>query len=156
MRAANSIVPWLVLGWALCGSAATAPGPANVKPTPEEVRKASESLVVTRLFAFGGVGEAGTVSPGEKAFRTVVASAKAVSLFRTTLARGTPEAKLYALCGLRRLDPRSFKAASKDLVTANPKVTTMTGCIVWHEQAATLVKKLAEGRYDDHLFGGQE
>ncbi len=156
MKAVNVIAGLLVLLGGVCCSAATTPGPAKAKPTDKDAQQAYESLIVAQFFAFGGVGEAGTISPGEKAFSTVLASTNALSLFRKTLAKGTTEARLYALFGLRRLDRRSFDSAAKDLVTANPKVTTMTGCIVWHEQAATLVKQIAEGRYDVWLSKGQD
>ncbi len=149
MRAMNIVVAWLALLWAVCCSAATAPGPAQAKPTLEEAQKAYEGLVAVQSFAFGGVGFAGTISQGEKAFRTVLASTNGLSLFRKALARGTTEAKLYALCGVHRLDPRSFESASRDLVSANPKVSTITGCLVGREEAATVVKQIAAGRYGE-------
>ena len=121
---------------------------------PEENRaafsdqRACERLSSVTQFAFGEVGIAGTTSEGEKAFRSVIATTNALSCFRAVLANGSSEAKLYALCGLRQLDRASFAAASKVVVEANPKVTTMSGCILWSQRAADVVKRIAAGAYD--------
>ena len=68
--------------------------------------------------------------------------------FQGALAKGSNEAKLYALAAIRHLDKKSFDAAAKALLAANPEVRTMSGCIVNHEQAEAVVKRIAGGLYD--------
>jgi hypothetical protein len=134
----------------LC-SAADSAGPAKARPSLEDADRAYEILLEVHIFVFGGVGFAGSISEGEKAFRTVLASTKALSLFRKTVAKGSNEAKLYAICGIRHLDKRSFDGASKALVVANPEITTMAGCFVGHEKASTIVKRIADGFHDTDI-----
>ena len=118
------------------------------KPSPAAVQEAYEHLLAVKEFAFGGVGIAGTTSAGEKAYRTVFASTNALALFQSALAKGSNEAKLYALAAIRHLDKKSFDAGAKALLAANPEVRTMSGCIVNHEQAEAVVKRIASGFYD--------
>ena len=79
------------------------------------------------------------------AYRTVFASINALALFQSALAKGSNEAKLYALAAIRHLDKKSFDAAAKALLAANPEVSTMSGCIVNHEKAEAVVKRIAGG-----------
>ena len=115
------------------------------------MRQAYERLITVKEFAFGGVGFAGTTSEGEKALRMILASTNALSLFRSALSKGSSEAKLYALCGLRQLDRPSLEKESTALVKADLEVTTMSGSIVRHERAATVVKRIAAGMYDGQI-----
>ena len=118
------------------------------EPPSNSVQNAGEELLNIKCFAFGGVGYAGTTSPGELAFRAVLAGANAREHFETILAKGTAEAKLYALCGIRRLQPESFDAAAKSLRAADPPVNTMSGCLLAEEKASAVIRRIAEGDYD--------
>ena len=130
------------------GHAADKPPVQKKPPTPEQ---AGEQLVKVRAFAFGGVGFAGTISEGERAWRIILTSPDALKLFRSTLSTGTTEAKLYALCGIRQLDKPSFPALAKPVLDANPQVTTMAGCSLTHEPAASVIQRIAAGQYDQHF-----
>ncbi len=134
-----------LVSWGGCCFAAEAGGQAD-REKPEQ---AYERLLGVKQFAFGGVGYAGTTSDGEQAFRAVRASTNAVQLFRAALSNGSNEAKLYALCAIRQMDNRSFATDAKAFLRANPEVTTMSGCIVGHERAAAVVKRIAAGYYDN-------
>jgi hypothetical protein len=114
------------------------------------VQTAHEQLLNIKCFAFGGVGYAGTTSPGEIAFRAVLESTNALELFETTLSKGSDEAKLYALCGIRSLNKESFNAAAKSLKATNPKVTTMSGCLVTEEKVSVVIRRIADGAYDGY------
>jgi hypothetical protein len=114
------------------------------------VQNACEQLLNIKCFAFGGVGYAGTTSPGETAFRTVLESTNALEFFETTLSNGTDEAKLYALCGIRSLNKKSFNASAKALNEADPKVRTMSGCLATEEKASVVIKRIADGIYDNY------
>jgi|GEM_PF-2003963 len=114
------------------------------------VQTAHEQLLNIKCFAFGGVGYAGTTSPGEIAFRAVLESTNALELFETTLSKGSDEAKLYALCGIRSLNKESFNASAKALKEADPKVRTMSSCLATEEKASVVIKRIADGIYDNY------
>jgi len=113
--------------------------------TPQQ---AYEQLSSVRCFAFGGVGYAGTISEGERAFRAVLASPNAARLFRAALTNGTSEAQLYALCGLRRLERETFDRHAARILAANPSVRTMSGCMQTDERASNVVARIGSGQYD--------
>ena len=114
----------------------------------DKASEATASLAKVKSFAFGGIGVAGTPSPSEAHFRTVLAQHNALADFRAVLANGTPEAKLYALCGIRILDPSSFNEAAEPLKKSNPTVETIGGCIITKVPAAGVITNIAAGRYD--------
>jgi hypothetical protein len=112
------------------------------------VQTAHEQLLNIKCFAFGGVGYAGTTSLGEIAFRAGLESTNALELFEITLTKGTDEAKLYALCGIRSLNKKSFDTSAKALKEADAKVRTMSGCLVTEEKVSVVIKRIADGIYD--------
>jgi hypothetical protein len=119
-------------------------------PGSNSVQTAHGQLLNIKCFAFGGVGYAGTTSQGEIAFRAVLESTNALKLFEATLSKGSDEAKLYALCGIRSLNKESFNVAAKALKEADPKVTTMSGCLVTEEKASAVIQRIADGAYDGY------
>ena len=123
----------------------------NRPPHPPTPQQAYEQLLSVRCFAFGGVGYAGVISKGEKAYRAIAGSTNAVALFSAALTNGNAQAKLYALCGIRHFAPRTFDAHSKSLLIANPQVETMSGCLVSNEFATNVVARIASGSYDVHF-----
>ena len=156
MKALNCM---MVLGVFFCAhlcSAASPAAPTRAKPTLEGAHQAYANLLEVTFFAFGGVGLSGRISEGEEAFHTVLVSTNALSLFRKALAKGSNEAKVYALCGIHHLDKGSFDSASKALVAANPEIKTITGCLVGREKAATIVKRIADGLYDRPVSRAQK
>ncbi|HEY2572827.1 MAG TPA: hypothetical protein VGH65_02120 [Verrucomicrobiaceae bacterium] len=112
--------------------------------------ESSTTFLKVKSFAFGGIGVAGTISQGEAAFRTVMERPDALEQFKVVLAKGSNEAALYALCGIRALDPASFEEAAAPLVKKNPDVETIAGCMISRQKAAGVVKNIADGRYDSH------
>lgn len=106
-----------------------------------------DRLATVHLFAFGGVGFANVVSQGEKDFYEVVSRSSAVTEFEKLVATGSPEAKCYALVGLRKLDAVEFKALSSSLRLSNARVTTMRGCIMSHQSLGALVQLIQAGQY---------
>ena len=101
-----------------------------------------------KSFAFGGVGVAGTISSSELSFREVMNSANALKRFHAILESGTNEAKLYALCGIRALDPGACDSAAAALIKSDPQVETISGCMIGHQGAAGVIKNIRDGRYD--------
>lgn len=124
------------------------------EPLPQitnSVQQAYEELLTVKYFAFGGVGYGGSTSPGERAFRAVLASTNALELFTGTLTKGTDAGKLYALCGIRTLNKISFDDSAMLLKKADPTVPTMSGCFASSERASSLIQQIANGTYDTHL-----
>ena len=120
-------------------------------PEGPTVKQAYDELLSVQFFAFGGVGFAGTTSEGEKAFRTVAASTNGLELFTAVLKHGNAQGQLYALCGIRALAREKFETSAKPLVTANRKVTTMSGCMGMEEGASNVVARISAGSYDAQI-----
>jgi len=67
-----------------------------------------ERLAKTGVFAFGRVGYAGIISPGEKDYRTVFNRGSAKTDFEKLYSTGNLQAKCYALAGIHMLNPTRF------------------------------------------------
>ena len=79
-----------------------------------EAPAADVGLDKASMFALGGIGVAGTMSPGEKALRQLLEKPDAVAQLERLLTNATPAAQLYALLGLRVKDRASYdRAVSK-------------------------------------------
>jgi hypothetical protein len=118
------------------------------------IGQAGESidLSLTRLakvdvFAFGGTGYAGVISQGEKDFRVVLSNPSASNNFEKLYASGSPQARCYALVGIRLLNPERFKRLSSELRTDKTKVLTQEGCTIFHETMSSVVKRIEAGDY---------
>lgn len=145
MRGAT-IIALLCLAAALC-ACRTPERPIQPLARPQPT---NELRSVDR-FAFGGVGIAGVPSQGELAFREMLARTNALPCFEGILTSGTTEAKLYALCGIRRLSPQELSRHAQIIASSDLMVTTMSGCIVESERAATVVNRIRTGSYDHYM-----
>ena len=132
-----------VLLVALCGV-------AHGQATPSA---AAQRLSKVGLFAFGGVGFAGTTSEGEKDFRIVLSqpAADALASLEVVYAHGTPAAKSYALVGMRKLDERRFKELVQPLESSHEKVASMAGCILQFRPLGEIARAIDSGSYDSRL-----
>jgi hypothetical protein len=118
------------------------------------IAQAGESLDSTfnRLakvdrFAFGPTGYAGVISQGEKDYKSVLSRSSAREDFEKLYLVGNPQAKCYALVGIRKLNPSRFKELSDSLRRSRDDVVTESGCIVDHETFAAVLKRIEAGRY---------
>jgi hypothetical protein len=100
-------------------------------------------------FAFGGVGIAGTTSPGEIAFARVLNGKSARTDFVEATEKGTPAAKCYGLVGLRVTDPSAFEQAAQRLAARNDEVQTMAGCMMMKESIGAVIASIRKGNYDE-------
>jgi hypothetical protein len=146
----NRVSHSLSLAWTILmgiGASLLANEPA---PTADSVAgtfsNACQELMTVNVFAFGGVGFAGTISQGEKAFRTLAADPDAVRLFRGILTHGSLAGRLYALCGIRQLAPNDFPALAKHAPSGT--VMRMTGCLAMEEKVSNLIAAIARGEFD--------
>jgi hypothetical protein len=116
-----------------------------------KTQEAYQKLFSCHIFAFGGTGFAGTISAEEKAFHTIAASGNGAEVFSKLLEKGTSEAQMYALCGIRKLTPDKLTAASNSFRPADAAVSTMSGCILSKLYTSNVVKLITGGSYDLHM-----
>lgn len=111
---------------------------------------AMQSLAGARWFAFGGTGVAGRTSQGELDFRIIMAQDPGVALasFEKLLTTGNPQAKGYALAGIRKLNPHRFQELLPSFRDSQQDVQTMEGCIVTRERLGKIAIEIAAGHYD--------
>jgi hypothetical protein len=120
---------------------------ASVAQAVETRDSVMNRLANVEVFAFGGVGFAGITSPGEKDYRLILADPAAETAFEKLFAIGNPQAKCYALAGLRQLNPEKFKALSASLRSSKIEVSTMRGCIMRHERMTAVLADIQAGNY---------
>ena len=110
----------------------------------------TERLAKTEVFAFGGVGFAGTTSQGEKDFRIMLTQSPAAALdsFERLYAIANAQGRLYALAGIRKLDPNRFKKLMVPIRDSKEPVRTMSGCIADKRTLGEVVKEIDSGEYD--------
>jgi len=125
----------------------------SVAHSQTEPSDALQRLSSVKIFAFGGTGFAGRTSQGEKDFRIIVSQPRQVALenFEAIYNHGTPEAKSYALAGIRKIDAQRFKALLQSSHSSKEKVHTMEGCIVEDRAFIEVAKTIDSGSYDTWL-----
>jgi len=111
----------------------------------------ARDLAEAKLFAFGGVGVAGTISEGERNLRTVVQQPDASQQLQAMLPKATPAGKLYILVGLRRCDRATYQKVFDSLAPSNNPVEVAHGCMITRETFRQLLSDIQAGRYDDYL-----
>jgi hypothetical protein len=115
----------------------------------DTVDAAVNRLSTVEKFAFGGVGYAGVISKGETDFKLVLNEPKPTALdaFERLYAIGNPQAKSYALSGLKKLAPERFAELVATLAKSTEEVEVMRGCIVSHEALPEVAKQIAKGKF---------
>jgi len=108
-----------------------------------------ERLAQTDRFAFGGTGIAGTISQGERDYRSFLSRPSAMADFERLLSTGNSQAKSYALVGIRSLNLKRFRELSRSLRNSTEQVATQHGCIVSREQLKAITKGIEAGVYSN-------
>ncbi|MFV0401593.1 MAG: hypothetical protein ACK5LX_13390 [Oscillospiraceae bacterium] len=117
-------------------------------------------LLSPEVFAYGPVGAAG-VTPGTvKAVGNLLKHDNALAYFVSLEKNANSAGKLYALCGIYRLDPDLFQSLLKDYKNNDDTVQMMGGCILTHEVVKDIIfdpkretEEKSEGSYFDFLGG---
>lgn len=119
---------------------------------PHALMTADEATIKTletaRFFAFGGVGVAGTTSPGEVAFREILESKSAEEQFVTALKNGNAVAQCYALVGLKLKNRAEFDKKVKAFTRSKTEVETASGCMIMRLPMSSVVTGIRAGNYD--------
>jgi hypothetical protein len=135
VRSSNWCVAILFL---LCGIAVHADDPVD---------SAARRLSNVEIFAFGGVGYTGVTSKGEIDFKLVLAQPVALAAFEKLYATGNPQAKSYALSGIKKLNPSRFKDLLASVGASTDEVVVERGCIVSHESLREVAKQIDRGKF---------
>jgi hypothetical protein len=115
----------------------------------EHLDAAVKRLASVTTFAFGGVGYAGVTSKGEIDFKFVLSQSMPVALaaFEKLYADGNPQAKSYALCGIKKLNLNRFKELLAVAGTSTEEVEVMRGCIITHESLRRVAKEVENSEF---------
>jgi len=118
---------------------------------PSPTLSLEDQLSHESIFAFGGVGYAGTTSDGEKAFRTLrtLPTTQALELSERLLKSGSPQAKAYALVELYALDRKGFRA--RIATVPDITVSTMQGCLMGKAKLTEIARQVEAGLFDAYL-----
>ena len=111
----------------------------------EEV--ATNRLAGVEMFAFGGIGIAGSISPGESDYQAILQRPSAKAAFERLFQVGNAQAQCYALVGLSKLDQERFRVLSAQLEKSNNIVETMSGCIMSRKTMGVVVARIKSGAY---------
>ncbi|GEP43267.1 hypothetical protein [Brevifollis gellanilyticus] len=122
----------------------------QLRPPSEAGQKAMAQLAGAQTFSLGAVGPGGSISKDEDLFFAVLASRHSSQLFGDLFERGTPEARLYALCGLR-LTRGDFEGCAKRFTRDCSTVSTVSGCIGRDIAASEMVSAIREGMVEQYL-----
>ncbi|MGY8642285.1 MAG: hypothetical protein ACKVJU_14480 [Verrucomicrobiales bacterium] len=99
------------------------------------------------LFAFGGVGFAGTTSQGEARFKEILKGPDSLNEFEKWFESGSDEARMYCLVAFYSLHRDQFDAALKSDKWIGKKVSAAQGCIVFQTPRSTIVETIKKGDY---------
>lgn len=116
-------------------------------PPSESGRQAVEQLVGVRTFSLGPVGPAAEIPVSVDQFFAILASRHSSWLFRDLYERGTPEAKVYALCGLW-LTSGGFDHYAIRLENEVESVATLGGCFGRERGPREITQAIREGAVD--------
>lgn len=112
--------------------------------------------IMTRLarvdhFSFGGVGFVLAISQGELDYRAILSRKSATADFESVFRVGNPQARCYALTGLRQVNPSRFESLAYPLQSSTTCVAVTRGCVTLSQAMADIVKQIRSGVYSGPL-----
>jgi hypothetical protein len=113
----------------------------------ESVDPAFDRLATVDRFAFGPVGYAARISQGEKDYKVILSRPSAMADFERLFAVGNPQARLYALAGIRTLNDVRFKDLARPLRGSRQQVLTQSGCVGTYESFSDVLGRIDAGDY---------
>jgi hypothetical protein len=119
---------------------------ASIAQAGQSIDSVFDRLAKVDQFAFGPTGYAGVISQGEKDYKSILSRSSAMEDFEKLYTVGNPQARCYALVGIRKLNPSRFREISDSLRSSRDKVVTQRGCIVYHESFAAILKRIEAGQ----------
>lgn len=127
--------------------------------------RAYQKLLHATVFNVGGVGFGQEITQEEKAFKTLLTSLDATSVFQRLISEANGEGQLYALLGLHLLAPDIFQVEVEKLRTnggpperiekfiplEKGKVRVAHGCIFFEQDRQTVIDQITKGEWDAAL-----
>ena len=109
-------------------------------PTDAVVKRLSQASI----YAFGGVGFVGKITRGELDYRLILSLPKpeAEAAFEKVYASNNPQAKAYALNGMKQVNPARFKELAQAAQDSQQDVTVGRGCVISREPLSAIAKGL--------------
>jgi hypothetical protein len=116
-----------------------------------------DQFAAIKLFALGPIGYSGETSKGEAYFRSIARRNRqeALAAFEKLYVTGSPEAKLYALAGIKELSQARFVELKRTAKNVRGKIAVASGCFYEKEEFRAVVQKIDNGDfqlYIDHDF----
>jgi hypothetical protein len=112
-----------------------------------------DRLANIKVFAFGRVGFVGVISKGELDFWVIMSLPQkdALADLEELYVKGNPQAKSYALAGIRKLDKKRFNELLSSAESSDLQVATQRGCIIWRRPLRKIAMALNSGEFDAQL-----
>ena len=123
----------------------------NPLPPSPAGRKAVAQLINVQTFSLGPAGASSVFAEREDAFFAILSSRHASALFRELFERGTSEAQLYALCGLKLTDRTSFDACASRFLSETSTVATLSGCMGRDATRTEAITAVRSGFVEQHV-----
>ncbi len=110
-----------------------------------------DALKRTPTFALGQVGFIGHISQSEQHYRRLLKSSDALAIFTQLIdaEQATPEARLYAACGIHALTPAQFDSATRRLRDSGLQVSVLRTDILQLEPIARKLDHIAQHGCDN-------
>jgi len=107
-----------------------------------------DRLSHVELFSFGEISLGGVIFQGNKDYKEILLRPTALADFQKVFQTGTPEAKCYALVGIRAIEPKIFMKLASSLHSDKTEVATQAGCIATHKSLVSILKEMGAENYD--------
>jgi hypothetical protein len=147
----------VVFALLLAGCASSPPVEAPAEPTsPTAAPVAPERALALRLLLEARtlqgaeVGYGGDLPDEVIAYRRLVLEPDAAALFAGLLGSARPAGRIYALCGLREVDPASMPSVTRTLLEDGSPVRTLDGRSAGSTTVEALARRVLED--DDAMF----
>ena len=105
-------------------------------------------LAHVEIFAFGGIGRAGVITQGEKDYKEILLRPTALADFQKLFQTGNPQAKCYALVGIRAIKSKISMEFPTSVRLDKLEVMTESGCFATHKSLASMLIEIEVGKYD--------
>ena len=119
---------------------------------PQQVAAPSgDELTTVKMFAFGGIGFAGSRSKAERAYYEIMSRPNRREILERVLEAGTLEGKCYALVGIYNLDRDRFRVLAAPFRSSKQQVATARGCILGSTTVGAIIERIEAGIYAHYV-----
>jgi hypothetical protein len=135
----------LVAAGAEVRAAQTVPARQSPAEPALTLKTAVQSLKDADMFATGGVGFAGTLTPATKAYYYLLTHPKGKEAFRGLLSAPRPATQMFALAGLSILAPEEAEKSYPAYLSSKTLVKTANGCEMGTEPVSQIEEQARKG-----------